>query len=241
MRFRLGVLAGLGVAVAVAAGTLLAVNLAGAQDGGEPTPTSASGEQEDPSNLFLRYLANLSERLGVSPEELQQAMKDAAADTVDDLVAEGKLDAERAEKIKDFIENSDGLLPLLRQVRDRWGGGHDGGPGPAGHPRLFRELFQIAADVVGLEPGQLLQELKDGKTLAEIAAEQGISEADLIAALTSAVEERLDQAVADGKLTQEKADELLARFQDKVDELIHSSIPEGAGPPFGGGGGRGPF
>lgn len=88
----------------------------------------------------------------------------------------------------------------------RWGGfGWDGGSW---------EMFDTAAETLGLTPNELFVELHDeGKTLSEVAEEQGIDTDALQDAMNAnraeTMRERIQQAVEDGDITQEHADWLL--------------------------------
>jgi hypothetical protein len=55
-----------------------------------------------------------------------------------------------------------------------------------------------------------LKELRQDKTLADVAKEKNVTLDDLKAAIVKAVGDQLDQAVKDGKLTQAQADQLKA-------------------------------
>ena len=78
-----------------------------------------------------------------------------------------------------------------------------------------------------------MAQLRDGATLAEIAG----SETDaLIASLVADVEEKLDEAVANGRITQEEADEKLAEATERITTFVN----EGPQRPGGGGGRPGP-
>ena len=52
------------------------------------------------------------------------------------------------------------------------------------------------------------ESLAGGSTLAEIADEQGIATDTLIDAALTGLDEKLDALMADGRLTQERADEI---------------------------------
>jgi hypothetical protein len=88
----------------------------------------------------------------------------------------------------------------------RWGGfGWDGGSWTQ---------FDTAAETLGLTPNELFIKLHDeGKTLTEIAQEQGVDTSTLQDAMnaqrTEAQRESIQQAVVDGNLSQEQADWLL--------------------------------
>jgi hypothetical protein len=75
-------------------------------------------------------------------------------------------------------------------------------------------LFDSAAEALGLTPNELFVELHDeGKSLSEIAEEQGVDTETLQDAMnanrTEAMRERIQQAVEDGNLSQDQADWLL--------------------------------
>ena len=63
-----------------------------------------------------------------------------------------------------------------------------------------------------MTPAELAQARRAGQTLAEIAAGQGLTLAELAETLYAAGVERVETALADGKITQARADRLLARL-----------------------------
>jgi hypothetical protein len=99
-------------------------------------------------------------------------------------------------------------------------------------------MFDTVADELGLTPEALFSEMHDGKSLEEIAEEQGVDldaiQEALSAARDEAMRDAIGQAVEDGKMSQEQADWLL-------EGLEKGYMPRGRG--FGHGfrpGGRGP-
>ena len=72
---------------------------------------------------------------------------------------------------------------------------------------------------------ELGKQLRAGKSIADIAKAQGKSLADVRTALKGAAKARLDQAVKDGKLTQEQADKLRAHVNDGIDRIGTSAAP----------------
>jgi uncharacterized membrane protein len=74
-------------------------------------------------------------------------------------------------------------------------------------------MFDTAAEALGLTPEEFFAELHDGKTLAEIAEEQGVELEDVYDAMNAdrvgAMREVIAQAVEDGSITQDQADWLL--------------------------------
>ena len=73
--------------------------------------------------------------------------------------------------------------------------------------------FDKVAEVLNLTPTQLFEQLHSGKTLTEIAEAQGVELATIQEALNAnriqAAKDAIEQAVEDGKITQEQADWML--------------------------------
>jgi len=87
------------------------------------------------------------------------------------------------------------------------------GRGPGGGRGLGLVELQVAAEALDMTTDELITALQSGKTLEEIADEAGVELQDVQDAIQAAHEEelrtRIEQAVADGTMTQEKADWLL--------------------------------
>ena len=64
----------------------------------------------------------------------------------------------------------------------------------------------------------------DGKTLAEIAAEEGKSVDGLVLELVDAAEKRIDEAVADGRLTEEQAADLKEDLAERIRERVNDGF-----------------
>ncbi|WP_345712980.1 hypothetical protein, partial [Kineococcus glutinatus] len=141
-----------------------------------------------------------------------QAIKDALAG----LVTDGSITQEQADEVATTLESSD----ALRGGR----GGHGGGFGGKGFG------LDAAATALGMSAEDLRTALQaDGATLASIAEDEGVDEQTVIDALVAAATERLNQAVTDGRLTQEQADERIAELPEQVKEQVESEFRGGAG------------
>lgn len=210
---RAAVMAGAGVvAAAVLAGGVLAAPPA--EDNGNSGP----GKYAD---IFVTKLASL---LNIDKTTLVGAMKQAGNDTVDEAVAAGDLTQQQGDRIKERIES--GEFPAFR--------GHHGkgGPGMREMMAVHKEVAGALAQRLGMTSEEFRQELKSGKTLHDIGQEKGVSDADLKATILGVVQPKLDQAVADGKMTQEQADRMVERIQNA--DLDRHML--GAGPMPGRGG-----
>jgi len=86
-------------------------------------------------------------------------------------------------------------------------------------------ILSAVTDFLGLTRQQLGVDLRSGETLAQIATVQGTSVTGLEQAIEAAVNSRLDQAVAAGKLTSQRKQLILSRLPARLDKLVNSSHP----------------
>ncbi|WNR44133.1 hypothetical protein [Paenibacillus roseipurpureus] len=79
------------------------------------------------------------------------------------------------------------------------------------------------ASILGIDQSVLKDEIKQGKSLVEIAKEKAnLTEDELLAKLTAAETKKLDDAVAAGKLKQEQEDKLKAGIADRLKKIVES-------------------
>jgi prefoldin subunit 5 len=205
---------------------ILAATVAGlAVTGGVGAGIAASQDDSRASSFFDA----VAKHLGVSSQELEDATRAAAIDQVDAALADGKITEEQAEELKSRIESGE-LPPLLGPGLFFGGPKGDGergfgfgfgfGPGLGFH---FGEKLDAAAEYLGVTDDELREALQNGKSLAEIAEEKGKSVDGLKDALLAEAQTRLDEAVADEKLTREQADRILERLREGIDDLVNAS------------------
>ena len=98
-----------------------------------------------------------------------------------------------------------------------------GPPGFHGHGHGFgpgRGAFLLdLPKALGITREQLHEQLRDDKSIADIAKAHGKSLDDVRAALKADARSRADKAVEDGDLTQAQADELLSHLDDALEHL----------------------
>jgi AraC-like DNA-binding protein len=183
---------------------------------------AASGSSPAEENQAV--LDDAAKQLGVSPSALSAALKKALSDRIDAAVKAGRLTQEEADALKHRLNSDE--FPLF-------GGFHHG----FGHFGFFRQI-DAAAHYLGLTHAQLRSELESGKSLAQIAKDHGKSVDGLVDALVAVAKERLDRAVAAGRLTQAEENDMLDGLRDRITSLVSSARPIrdhffGPLPPFG--------
>jgi polyhydroxyalkanoate synthesis regulator phasin len=163
-------------------------------------------------------------QLGVEPNELSKALKQAFKNRVDAAVEDGRLTKEQGAKMKERID-ADGV-PMLglgprgfHEKRELFRGGK-GFPG-----KVFVGKLESAADYLGMEREKLFEALRSGKTLAEVARDRDKSVDGLIDAMVDATSKRLDEAVAAGKLTEADKTEVLGDLKERISRLVNEGRP----------------
>lgn len=120
------------------------------------------------------------------------------------------------------------LTPSAMAQGPRWGGG-GGGMGRSAYSPIA-----IAAQELGMTTTDLLTELQGGKSVAQVADEQGVALETIVDAVVAVRAERLDTLVEQGYMTQADADARLdlmrtnitARFQQPWSS---TTTPQGSG------------
>lgn len=110
----------------------------------------------------------------------------------------------------------------------------------AGAPTERRQHRQHRGEVLeslGIDADTIRAGFDADKSLVTIAGENGVSEAELVAAIEADMASHIADAVENGRLTQEEADEKLAELTDTITERINtvpSERPEREGRGHGG-------
>ncbi len=82
------------------------------------------------------------------------------------------------------------------------------------------ELFGEVAELLGLSPMEVGTRLRDGESLAEIAADQGVGQEELTATIEEAISDLLDRGAEAGRLTAIERDAGAKIVAARVDDLI---------------------
>ena len=169
--------------------------------------------------------------LGITVDELRTELE--AGKTVADVAGERGVDVQT---VIDAVVAAGEDEHVARVTAFVNGERPEGGRGFGGHHRGFHMGLETAATALGMTTDELREALSaDGATLASVAETQGVDVQVVIDALVAEAQEHLDQAVADGHLTQEEADEKAADLEARITEMVNSERPDGPGPGFRGG------
>jgi hypothetical protein len=89
------------------------------------------------------------------------------------------------------------------------------------------KVTQAVADKLGITTTELMTDLKNGQTLADIAKSKNVNVADLKTTIINTVKPDLDAAVKNGTLTQAQEDSIIQRIQN--DTFTHPGLGFGFG------------
>jgi polyhydroxyalkanoate synthesis regulator phasin len=182
-----------------------------------------------------RTIAEVAEAHDVPVGEVVDAIVAAEQDRLDQLVADGRLTREQAdafstdleERATDLVNGDLAPFPLLEPGL---GPGVFGPPGPFGRPGFIAGRrpwgfvdgpLAAAADVIGIDERALLAAVAGGDTVADVARAHEVAVSEVVDAIVSSLQARLDQPVRDGLITQEEADRLAADLEAKATDLVN--------------------
>jgi polyhydroxyalkanoate synthesis regulator phasin len=163
--------------------------------------------------LATKSLTDVATAHGKNPADVATALKNAAYQRIDQEVSAGRLTADQATQAKQ--QASQRIDQQMTQV---------GLPGGPGGPRGFGRNLDVAATAIGIPVSQLQQELP-GKSLAQVAQAHGKNPADVATALKNAEHQRIDQAVASGRLTAEEATQQKQQADQRIDQQLTQVMP----------------
>lgn len=178
----------------------------------------------------------ISEITGLTTQEVTQQVRDGAtlaeiitanggdvdavtAQVVDNItalvnerVASGEMPQERAD---DILLNLDQLVNgIINGETPNRNNGVGQMPG---------QLRDAVVEATGLTLQEIIQQMRDGATLADVLTGAGVDLGTFQADILATAQSRLDEQVADGRITQEQADQRLQRLTDRLNVLLSST------------------
>lgn len=187
------------------------------------TPTQST-TAPNTSNIGDAFWAILAGKLGVNVDDLKSKAVESRKQMIDQAVTDGRTTQTEADSIKGKLDangliapiylgrNANGTTPSQtpNQFPGRFG---RGGPffgmrGGGFFPGIGLDGLDSVAKSLNLTSADLVKQLRDGKTLADIAKAQNVDEATVKQAIITARNAQLDREVQLGILTQDQADAL---------------------------------
>jgi len=191
---------------------------------GGPEPDQPPVYRIFPGKALIRALTEAAaQALSMTPVELKQALRQGQ--TPGELLQEHNVSREQLADAMQQVWNAEG-----EQIIDQF---IEQGLPPRRAPlaefgRLFRDgrqWMQMLADELGMSVDDVGKALRSGQSLEAIAQAQGKTVQEVVDAILAVQKARLDQAVADGKLTREQADAIYNRISEKANAWASKTLP----------------
>ncbi|HEX5368449.1 MAG TPA: hypothetical protein VFY10_03450 [Dehalococcoidia bacterium] len=203
MKWGLGLL---GVA-AVGVIAVAAIGFGGSASAQTPTPDPATTTQAQNTEA-QHALEVFAQKLGLSVDQVTNAAKETRDQLVDEAVASGKITSDQGAKIKSMDVGSFLKLRAKHPVAARL-------------HKALGNVVQDAADFLHLSSSDVKTKLQSGQSLADIANAQNVDPAALKAQLVTSITQEVNQALADGTISQDTHDRVLQNLDQRLDQLIN--------------------
>jgi hypothetical protein len=188
--------------------------------------------QEDgegfPFDFREKFKEAIADILDITVDEYDTAVEQARDQVADEALAEGWLTEEQAAQMKERMDQGFGARGMDKGLM---------GPRGGFMGRGGDSIIGLIAEELDLPVQDLFAELRDGKSLGDLASEKGVDVEAVTDKYLAQLEENLKQAVEDGKITQNQADWQLDQAKERVPDLLNNTW-EGRFPGGHPGGGR---
>jgi ribosomal protein S20 len=179
--------------------------------------TSSPGTGSNYGQVFVNKLAAI---LHLTPTQTQNDLKQAALQTVDQMLKDGRITESQADALKSRINSGEGFGFPFR---------HGGGFGDRTLKRSLRDAeLNAIAGALHMTPSDLMTQLRSGQTLSQLEQAKGVSDSAVRSAVHTAAKPVLDNAVKTGSITQAQEDAILSSIDHG--QLIFRGFGHGFGP-----------
>jgi uncharacterized protein YidB (DUF937 family) len=179
-----------------------------------------------------KTITALAQEKGVDPQTIADAYIAQLTTNLTQAVTNGQITQKQADYMVEQAKTQ-----VTEQLNATWEN-----MGPRGFHGEMVDVLSVAADKLGMTQSDLQTELKSGKTIADIAKEKGVDPQTIIDACIANLTTKLNEAVANGTMTQAQADQQLEQARTQVTNQVNSTWQNfGPGDGWGGHGGGGPM
>lgn len=96
---------------------------------------------------------------------------------------------------------------------------------PAGPGRrVIGAAVGIAADTIGIDRAELVKDVRDGKSVADVAKAHNVDPKAVVDALVAAGDKRVDTAVTSGRIDADRAATIKDRLPQRVEKLVDGQL-----------------
>jgi uncharacterized protein (DUF433 family) len=166
-----------------------------------------------------KSVAEVAEAHDVDPAAVADAIVAAATERIDAAVDAGKLDADRAATLKGNLDER--VTRLLDREPRRHAGLRARRAAIRRHAR--RAALGVAAGQIGVGARDLGRELREGKSVAEVARAHDVDPARVVDAIVATATKRIDAALEAGKIDADRAATMKERLPERAERFVNRS------------------
>ncbi len=183
--------------------------------GATPAPTQPS--QESIGDTFWR---NFAAKLGLNPDDVKAKALETRREMLDQAVRDGRITQAQADALKQNLDANRLIAPIYI------GRGRSGVVPPAGRGLpgfkfgggFGLDALEAVAGVLNITPADLVTQLSQGRSLADIASARNVDQARVKQAIIDASTAEIDRALQFGLISQAQATALKAQLtQENID------------------------
>ena len=167
-------------------------------------------------------LAEIAVANDVTEAELLSELEELQIASIDAAVDEGTLTEDEAETLKEDL--ADNLGTIIENTSNQQSQANQQPIAAGGQQFAGGNVISQVADILGIEEQDILDDLKDGQTLAEIAVANDVTEAELLSELEELQIASIDELVDDGTITEDQAETLKEDLADRLEKIINNDV-----------------
>ena len=138
-------------------------------------------------------------------------------DVLDGLVQNGTISQDQEDKIVEAFKDAKPEHPKAGPLGRRGRG--------LGLGQIVKGMVNVAADTIGVQPSDLANELRNGKSVADVATEHNVDPQTVVQAIVDAGNKKVDEAVSNDKLTSEQGDKIKSHLSDAATKFVNHTRP----------------
>ena len=172
--------------------------------------------------------------LNLTTEQLLDKLSDGKT-TIADVAEQQHVDLQTVTDAMEAVAKQDiqnlvnNPLPVPPKGFPGGGPGMHGGFGFVFGLPGVKDALDPVAKALGITTDELQNDLRNGKSIADIAKEKNVDLNTIVDELVKEAQSRFDDAVKDGKLSQDQADRFEARLKERITDLLNRGLPTGLG------------
>ncbi len=151
----------------------------------------------------------------VDVQKVVDALVQAADQRIEAAKTAGRITAARAAQLEARVPTAVAKLVAAHHTPGRHGA--------ALRRKAVRAGVKVAAGVIGISPADLAQQLRAGKSIAQVATDHHVDVQTVIDAIVKAGTDRIEAAKNAGKIPAARAARLEARLPALADKLVHAT------------------